>query len=230
MDYKVLASPEELKELESLSQDAFKKIPEDEKNSEYIAAESLTYFADVWRRLTKNKLTVFGMIILLIVIIFAILGPIISGYTYDGQDLMMRNALPSLQHFFGTDKFGRDIFTRVCYGARISLTIGFSAALINLVIGTVYGGISGYVGGRVDLIMMRLVDILYAIPSTMYVILIMVVLGANMYSVLVGICISSWVGMAQFGFATRCSPSNSRSSPWRRRSWVPATVGSSSSI
>ena len=197
MDYKVLASPEELKELESLPQEAFNKIPEGEKDSEYIAAESLTYFADVWRRLTKNKLTVFGLIVLAIVIVFAIFGPIISGYTYDGQDLTMRNALPSLQHFFGTDKFGRDIFTRVCYGARISLTIGFSAALINLVIGAAYGGIAGYVGGRVDLIMMRVVDILYAIPSSMYVILIMVVLGANMYSVLVGICISSWVSMAR---------------------------------
>lgn len=197
MDYKVLASPEELKELESLPQEAFNKIPEGEKDSEYIAAESLTYFADVWRRLTKNKLTVFGLIVLAIVIVFAIFGPIISGYTYDGQDMEFRNAMPSLQHFFGTDKFGRDIFTRVCYGARISLTIGFSAALINLVIGTVYGGIAGYVGGKVDLYMMRLVDILYAIPSTMYVILIMVVLGANMYSVLVGICISSWVSMAR---------------------------------
>ena len=191
MDYKVVATQAELEELNSLPQELFKKIPDEEKNSEFIASESVTYFADVWRRLTKNKLTVLGMIILLIVIIFAIFGPIISGYTYDGQDLTMRNAMPCAEHFFGTDKFGRDIFTRVCYGARISLTIGFSAALINLVIGIIY------VGGRVDLIMMRFVDILYAIPSTMYVILIMVVLGANMYSVLAGICISSWVGMAR---------------------------------
>ena len=197
MDYKVVATQAELEELNSLPQELFKKIPDEEKNSEFIASESVTYFADVWRRLTKNKLTVLGMIILLIVIIFAIFGPIISGYTYDGQDLTMRNAAPCAEHFFGTDKFGRDIFTRVCYGARISLTIGFSAALINLVIGIIYGGIAGYVGGRVDLIMMRFVDILYAIPSTMYVILIMVVLGANMYSVLAGICISSWVGMAR---------------------------------
>ncbi|MDY5100193.1 MAG: ABC transporter permease, partial [Oscillospiraceae bacterium] len=101
------------------------------------------------------------------------------------------------QHWFGTDKFGRDIFTRVAYGARISMTIGFSAAAINLIIGIIYGGIAGYTGGRTDLLMMRFVDILYAIPSTMYVILIMVVLGANMYSVLAGICISSWVGMAR---------------------------------
>lgn len=197
MNYKVEATPEELAELNALPLDMFQPLPEEEKNSEYIASESVTYFKDVWRRLMKNKLTVFGMVILLIVIILAILGPILSGYTYDGQDFNLRNALPCAEHLFGTDKFGRDIFTRVCYGARISLTIGFSAAFINLVIGTIYGGIAGYAGGRVDLFMMRLVDILYAIPSTMYVILIMVVLGANMYSVLAGICISSWVGMAR---------------------------------
>ena len=197
MNYKVEATPEERAELNALPQEMFQRLPDEEKNSEFIAAESVTYFKDVWHRLMKNKLTVFGMVVLAVVIVLAIFGPILSGYTYDGQDFNLRNTLPSVQHLFGTDKFGRDIFTRVCYGARISLTIGFSAALINLVIGTIYGGIAGYVGGRVDLLMMRLVDILYAIPSTMYVILIMVVLGANMYSVLAGICISSWVGMAR---------------------------------
>ena len=197
MDYQVIGTEEELKELDELPQEVFNKIPEDEKNSEFIASESVTYFRDVWHRRTQNKLTVLGMIVLVIVILLAIFGPIFSGYTYDGQDLTMRNALPCAEHLFGTDKFGRDIFTRVCYGARISLSIGFSAALINLVIGTVYGGISGFVGGRVDLIMMRLVDILYAVPSTLYVILIMVVMGSNMYAILVGICISSWIGMAR---------------------------------
>lgn len=197
MSYQVEATREELEELNALPQEMFRRLPDEEKNSELIAAESVTYFKDVWRRLTRNKLTVLGLIILGIVIILAVLGPVLSGYTYDGQDFNMRNALPGAGHLFGTDKFGRDIFTRVCYGARISLTIGFSAAFINLVIGTIYGGIAGYVGGRVDLLMMRLVDILYAIPSTMYVILIMVVMGANMYSVLVGICVSSWVGMAR---------------------------------
>lgn len=197
MNYTVKATAEELSELEALSPDLFRKIPEEEKNSEFIASESTTYFADVWRRLTSNKLTVVGMVILLLVLLLAVFGPMFSSYTYDQQDFTTRNALPSLQHLFGTDKFGRDIFTRVAYGARISMTIGFSAAAINLIIGIIYGGIAGYTGGRTDLLMMRFVDILYAIPSTMYVILIMVVLGANMYSVLAGICISSWVGMAR---------------------------------
>ena len=197
MDYKVVATQEELDKVAALPDELFKKIPDDEKNSEFIATEATTYMKDVWRRLNSNKVTTVALIIIAVVILMAILGPMLSGYTYDGQDLTMRNALPCKQHLFGTDKFGRDIFTRVCYGARISLTIGFSAAIINLVIGIIYGGIAGYAGGRVDMIMMRIVDILYCIPSSMYVILIMVVMGANMYSVLVGICISSWVGMAR---------------------------------
>jgi len=197
MDYKVVATQEELDRAAALPDELFKKIPDEEKNSEFIATESTTYMKDVWRRLNSNKVTTVSLIIIGLVILMAIFGPIFSGYTYDGQDLTMRNALPCAQHLFGTDKFGRDIFTRVCYGARISLTIGFSAAIINLVIGIIYGGIAGYAGGRVDMLMMRFVDILYCIPSSMYVILIMVVMGANMYSVLVGICISSWVGMAR---------------------------------
>ena len=197
MDYKVIASQEELDKVAALPDELFKKIPDDEKNSEFIATETTTYMKDVWRRLNSNKVTTVALIVIALVILMAILGPILSGYTYDGQDLTMRNAMPCKEHLFGTDKFGRDIFTRVAYGARISLTIGFSAAIINLVIGIIYGGIAGYAGGRVDMIMMRIVDILYCIPSSMYVILIMVVLGANMYSVLVGICISSWVGMAR---------------------------------
>ena len=103
----------------------------------------------------------------------------------------------SWQHPFGTDKFGRDILVRVMYGARISLSVGFAAALLNLIIGVVYGGICGYIGGKVDLILMRIVDILYSVPTLLYVILIMLVFGSNIFSVLLAISISSWVGMAR---------------------------------
>jgi len=180
-----------------LPADAFERLPETEKNAEFIAVESSTYWKDVWKRLCKNKLTVFGLIVMAIVITFAIFGPIFSPYTYEQQDYSAMNQLPSAAHWFGTDKFGRDIFTRVTYGARISLSVGFSAAFINLIIGALYGGIAGYTGGYVDMIMMRVVDILYSVPSIMYVILIMMFFGSNMFSVLFGICVSSWVGMAR---------------------------------
>ncbi|MDR1794277.1 MAG: ABC transporter permease [Erysipelotrichaceae bacterium] len=180
-----------------LSKDLFRKLEDNEKNSEFIAVQSRTYLQDAWIRFRRNKLALAGLVFITIMILGAIFVPILSRYTYEGQDIANRHALPSAAHWFGTDKFGRDIFVRIFYGARISLSIGFLAAFINLCIGIVYGGISGFVGGRVDLFMMRVVDILYSVPEMLYVILIMVVLGSNMTSILIGICISSWVGMAR---------------------------------
>lgn len=179
------------------NENMFEKLPDSEKNSEFIAVESKTYFQDAWLRFRQNKLALVGLSFVIFVTLLAIFVPVFSRYTYDGQDMANANALPSLQHLFGTDKFGRDIFVRVMYGARISLSVGFAAAIITLVIGVIYGGVSGYAGGKIDLIMMRIVDILYAIPSLLYVILIMLVLGPSMASILVGICVSSWLGMAR---------------------------------
>ena len=180
-----------------ISPELFEKLPESEKNSEFIAIAASTYARDVWHRFKKNRLALFGLVVLIIIILFAILGPIFSPYTYDQQDMLQRNDAPSFAHLFGTDKFGRDIFTRVAFGARISLSVGFAAALINLIIGALYGGVAGYIGGKLDMVMMRFVDILYSIPSILYVILIMLYFGSNMFSVLLGICVSSWVGMAR---------------------------------
>lgn len=175
----------------------FEPLPEAEKNSEFVAVESKTYFQDAWGRFRKNKLALAGLIFLAAMVLLAVFVPLFSPYTYDGQNLDLRNALPTPSHPMGTDKFGRDIFVRLMYGARISLAVGFVAAFLNLIIGVVYGGISGYFGGKVDMVMMRIVDCIYSIPSMLYVILVMMVLGSNIYSVLIGICISSWIGMAR---------------------------------
>lgn len=186
---------EEMKK--TLPANAFERLPEDEKNNEFIAMKSKTYFQDVWFQFKKNKLAVAGLIFLVIMIIFSILGPMLSEYSYETQDLLNRNLAPSAEHWFGTDKFGRDIFVRVMYGGRISLSVGFAAAIINLVIGVAWGGICGYIGGRLDMVLMRLVDIIYSVPTMLYVILIMLVFGSNVFSVLLAICISSWVGLAR---------------------------------
>ena len=180
-----------------LDDSMFEPLDSSEKNNEFIAVESKTYLQDAWRRFKKNKLALFGLIFLILITLAAIIIPMVSPFTYDGQDLANRNALPNMVHLMGTDKLGRDIMVRVMYGARISLTIGFVAAFLNLIIGVIYGGISGFVGGKVDMIMMRIVDCIYAIPSMLYVILIMMIFGSNMFSVLLGISISSWVGMAR---------------------------------
>ena len=123
--------------------------------------------------------------------------PIFSSYTYDGQNMANTFAGPSMDHIFGTDRFGRDVLVRIMYGGRISLAVGFSAAIISLCVGVTYGAIAGYAGGKVDMIMMRIVDALYSIPDMLYLIMITVVLGSNFQSIIIGICISSWMGMAR---------------------------------
>ena len=111
--------------------------------------------------------------------------------------MALRNAPPSAAHFFGTDKMRRDIFVRILYGARISLGVGLMAAIVNLILGTIYGGIAGYAGGKTDMIMMRIVDIIYSVPSMLYIVLIMLWLGAGVTSIMIGISITCWIGMAR---------------------------------
>ena len=175
----------------------FRKLSKEEKNDEFIAIESKTFFQSVRAEFKKNKRAVIGLIVLIIVVLMAILGPVFSPYSYEDQNMALRNASPSMAHIFGTDKMGRDIFVRILYGARISLGVGAVAALVNLVIGTIYGGIAGYVGGKTDMIMMRIVDIIYSVPSMLYIVLIMLWLGAGVGSIILGISITCWIGMAR---------------------------------
>ena len=180
-----------------ITADQVRLLREDEKNSEFIAVSSKTFLKDAWDRFKKNKLALFGLIFLSVLIIGAILVPMLSPFDYESQDILNRNALPSLAHPFGTDKLGRDIFVRVMYGARISLAVGFSTAAINLVIGIIYGGISGYVGGKVDMVMMRIIDVIYAVPTLLYIVLILMIFGNSIYSMMLAICLTSWIGMAR---------------------------------
>jgi len=180
-----------------LTKDLFELLEDSEKNSEFIAIESKTYLQDAWERFKRNRLALFGFIFLMAMVLMAICIPIFSPYTFESQNMAIKNMGPSLSHPFGTDKLGRDILVRVMYGARISLAIGFSSALINLVIGIVYGGISGYLGGKVDMVMMRLIDIVYAVPSLLYVVLILMIFGNGIGSMMLAICMTSWIQMAR---------------------------------
>lgn len=180
-----------------LNEKMFEKLPDDEKNSEFIAMESKTFLRDVWDRYKKNKLAMIGLIFLVIMVVMAIFVPILSKNGFEDQNIALKNAMPSLDHPFGTDKLGRDIFVRVMYGGRISLSIAFASAFICLIIGVLYGGIAGYVGGKVDMVMMRIVDILDSIPTLLYVILILMIFGNTIPAMLFAICFTSWVGMAR---------------------------------
>ena len=163
-------------------------ISEDSTGAEEISRPSTTYWHDVWHRFRRDPLAVIGASIILIMAVMAVVIP---------MDLVSMNQGPSLAHPCGTDQMGRDLFIRIMYGARISLTIGIVAAAINFVIGVIYGGLSGYIGGRTDMVMMRIVDILSSLPSLLYIVLIMLLFGSNMPSVILALCFTSWIGTAR---------------------------------
>lgn len=166
-------------------------------DAEAILRPSITYWQDVWQRFRKDPLALAGLFIILIMTLMAVFMPMVSPYTYSGMDLLSMNQGPSLAHPCGTDQMGRDLFIRIMYGARISLTIGIIAAVINFLIGVLYGGLSGYLGGRADMVMMRVVDILSSLPSLLYIVLIMLIFGSNMGSVILALCFTSWIGTAR---------------------------------
>ncbi len=180
-----------------INDEMFELLPENEKNSEFIAMESKTFLQDAWGRYQKNRLAMIGLAFLIVMVIMSIVVPMLSKYGFETQNIEIRNALPSLEHPFGTDKLGRDIFVRVMFGGRISLAIAFSSAFICLIIGILYGGISGYIGGKTDMLMMRFVDILDSVPTLLYVILILMIFGNTIPAMLLAICFTSWIGMAR---------------------------------
>ena len=190
--------------MESIEKSKFTPLTREERKVEEIIRPSVGYWKDVWMRLKRNKMAIFGLVVIVLMVLGAILVPMFSSYTYDSNNLQMANTSPSSEHFFGTDQLGRDIFVRVFYGARYSLLIAIAAAAINLVIGVLYGGIAGYFGGAVDNILMRIVDIIYSIPLTIYVIIFMAIFskpgdggGNGIGTIILALSISYWISMAR---------------------------------
>lgn len=183
-----------------LTEEMFLPAEDNFKEAEKIARPTTTYWSGVWRRLKANKLALIGLSFIVILVIMAIIGPHLNGYTYDEMDFEKKNVKPNLEHWFGTDSLGRDLFTRAWSGARISLFIGLAAAVIDFLIGVLYGGISALRGGRTDNVMMRIAEVLYAIPYLLMVILVMVVFpeeGRGMFSIIVAMTITGWIPMAR---------------------------------
>ncbi|MBD3426339.1 MAG: ABC transporter permease subunit [Candidatus Omnitrophica bacterium] len=146
-----------------------------------------------------NKRILFGTVIIILMTASAVLAPFIA--THDPLEINLsaetRLQAPSLEHFFGTDSLGRDIFSRMVYGARISLSVGFIAVIISLVIGVILGGISGYYGGRVDQIVMRLVEVMYCFPTFFLIMIVITFLGPSIVNVMVVIGLTSWAGLCR---------------------------------
>ncbi|GAA0355012.1 ABC transporter permease [Bacillus horti] len=175
----------------------FVPLEKDKKYAEAIVRPKLSYWQDAWQRLTKNKLALLGLVIIILLAVMALAGPLLVPYSYSDQSLLNANQPPSEEHWFGTDELGRDMFARTWYGARISLFIGLTAAIIDFIIGIIYGGISGYRGGRTDNVMMRIVEILYGLPYLLVVILLMVVMGPGLFTIIVALTATGWIGMAR---------------------------------
>lgn len=187
--------------MESYSKELFVFDDSKEKSSDKIQRPSIKYWPDVWRRLKQNKLAMLGLFLIVAMIILAIVVPFFTGYSYSEQNYDQINVKPNAEHLFGTDELGRDLFTRVWYGARYSLLIGILATIIDFTIGVLYGGIAGLASNRVDSIMMRVAEVIYSIPYLLVVILLSVVFssegsGTSMFVIILAMSLTSWVPMA----------------------------------
>ena len=159
--------------------------------------EGSSLWQDAWLRLQKNRLAVVGAGFLILVVLTTSLAPWIAPYEYDSQNLDLGAIPPCANHWLGTDIFGRDVLTQILYGGRISLAVGFIATIVALLIGVSWGAIAGYCGGRIDAIMMRFVDVLYALPFMIFIILLMVVFGRNVILLFLAIGAVEWLTMAR---------------------------------
>jgi oligopeptide transport system permease protein len=164
-------------------------------NLELPAGRSLTQ--DAVRRLSKNIPALMGAGFLALLLILALLTPWIAPYSYEAQDLLLGATPPSFKHWLGTDIFGRDQLTRILYGSRVSLMVGLVATSVALIIGVAWGTIAGYMGGKFDAIMMRIVDVLYALPFTIFIILLTVIFGRSMLLLFLAIGAVEWLTMAR---------------------------------
>ncbi|WP_346898163.1 ABC transporter permease [Clostridium sp. UBA7503] len=180
------------------SKEKFQIIGCDNLDSEGILRPSMTYWQDAWRRLKKNKVAMLSLVLLGLLTLMTIIGPMISNFEYQATNNDMINIKPNATYWFGTDSLGRDLFTRVWIGGRISIAIGLIGAVIDTVVGTIYGGISGYLGGIADDIMMRILEILVSIPYLVLVILIRVIMdGGSMMPLIIAMTITGWCYMAR---------------------------------
>lgn len=149
------------------------------------------------KKFFNNRRAVAGGLFVLVVALIALVGPLFSPYAYDAIDWDALNQAPSAAHWCGTDELGRDLCTRLLYGARISLAIGVLATLVSAVIGVLWGAIAGFAGGRVDSAMMRTVDVLYSMPFMFFVILLMTILGRNIYNLFIALGVVQWLTMSR---------------------------------
>ena len=175
----------------NVSEELKKELEESEISEKEGIKENLL------RMVRQNKLAVISAVVILIIILAAVFAPVIAPYGYSEQDLVNRLQAPSLKHLLGTDELGRDVFSRLLYGARLSLVIGIFPTAISMIIGIVLGLIAGYYGGKTDYIIMRLCDIVLAFPSLLLAMVVMYTLGASMMNIFIALALINWASVAR---------------------------------
>ena len=180
-----------------LSKEKFQIIGCEDANADEILRPSMTYWQDAWRRLKQNKVATASLIVLILISFMTVIGQYINGIEFQLTNNDFVNVKPNLTHWFGTDNLGRDIFSRVWAGGRVSIIIGLVGAFIDTVVGSIYGGISGFFGGFVDDIMMRIVEILGSIPWLIIVILVSLIFKKGILAIIIAMTITGWVSMAR---------------------------------
>ncbi|MGN0406447.1 MAG: ABC transporter permease [Bariatricus sp.] len=178
----------------SLADDLFERVGTKGLSGEELGKKSLTYWADVWRRFKSDKMALLGLLILVLVIILLFVGPILSGKDYQFIDASIKNTKPNSEYWFGTDDMGRDIFTRVCVGGRVSIYIAICCTLVMFTIGSLLGALAGLRGGIVDDFIMRLCEFIGNLPYLIIVTILSMVMGRSLFSLVFAMSITSWVG------------------------------------
>ena len=166
-------------------------------DSDQVVRPNISYWKDAWRRLKKNPIAMGSLFILIVIIFMAIFAPIIKNVDYETVVTSKKNLSPNGEFWWGTDAMGRDLFTRVWIGTRISITVALIATFITVVVGCLYGGIAAYVGGIVDEVMMRIVEVLNSIPYLIITLLIIVVLGNGYFQLMLALCLTAWTSTAR---------------------------------
>lgn len=185
-----------MQEQELLTAEDFRIVGIKEDETDVLSDKTISFWGEVFQTFIRNKLAIFGFVLLVIIFFMALFVPVLSPYSFSEQTGVY-NSAPSMTNWFGTDNLGRDVFVRAWYGARISLLIGLSAATIDVVIGVLYGSVAGVIGGQTDNIMMRICDILTAIPNLLVVIMLLVVMEQGLLTMIIALSITGWVRMAR---------------------------------
>jgi len=183
--------------LDVFETDDFMFIGDEINRNNQVAGKNLSYWADARRRLLKNKVAMISLVSILLIVVLAIIIPLNSPYTYEKQSLTNINALPNSEHLFGTDSLGRDLWVRAWYGARVSLAVGVFGSIVPSIIGIIIGGISGYFGGKIDMAIMRAIDIIMCVPAMIYIILIMLYIGSGPIPLIIAFALTGWMGTAR---------------------------------